>query len=281
MKVIISFSGGKDSQACLVWAVKKYGSKNITAVFCDTGWEHDLTYKHIQDTCNLMQVELITLKPELDFVELAKKKGRFPSTMARFCTVELKIKPMIDWIISQDESLIIIQGIRAKESLARSKMIEECSYFKEYHDPKIKGLYAKKKVLEWCKTHDASVLRPIFNWTSQEVIDYILANGQQPCELYRMGSSRVGCYPCIMARHAEAKIILNDGYGFAKLNSVENEVGGNFFPPGYIPNRFCSNGEFPFVEDVRDYLNRNEGMEDIFEPEEGYSCMSLYHGLCE
>ncbi len=281
MKIIISFSGGKDSQACLVWAVKKYGSKNITAVFCDTGWEHDLTYKHIQDTCNLMQVELITLKPELDFVELAKKKGRFPSTMARFCTVELKIKPMIDWIISQDESLIIIQGIRAKESLARSKMVEECSYFKEYRDPKIKGLYAKKKVLEWCKTHDASVLRPIFNWTSQEVIDYILANGQQPCELYRMGSSRVGCYPCIMARHAEAKIILNDGYGFAKLNSAENEVGRNFFPPGYIPNRFCSNGEFPFVEDVRDYLNRNEGMEDIFEPEEGYSCMSLYHGLCE
>lgn len=188
---------------------------------------------------------------------------------------------MVDWVLSQDESMIIIQGIRAKESLARSKMNEECSYFKEYFDNNIKGLYSKTKVLDWCKRHDASVLRPIFNWTAQEVIDFILENNQQPCELYRMGSSRVGCYPCIMARHAEAKIIINDGYGFAKLKEAEELVERNFFPPGYIPNRFCENGEFPLVEDVRDYLNRNEGMEDMFEPEEGYSCMSLYHGLCE
>ena len=281
MKIIVSFSGGKDSQACLIWAVKKHGSKNIKAVFCDTGWEHELTYRHIQHTCDLMGVELITLKPELDFVELAKKKGRFPSTKARFCTVELKIKPMIDWIISQDESLIIIQGIRAKESLARSKMVEECSYFKEYYDPKIKGLYAKKKVLEWAKTHDASVLRPIFNWTSQEVIDYILANKQEPCKLYKMGMARVGCFPCIMARKQEAKLILNDDLGYKKLKEAEEYVDRSFFPPGYIPERFCKNGEYPLVDDVKLYVNRNEGMEDIFEPEEGYSCMSLYHGLCE
>lgn len=281
MKIAVSFSGGKDSQACLIWAVNKYGAKNVKAVFCDTGWEHDLTYKHIQDTCAVMQVELITLRPKLNFVELAKKKGRFPSTMARFCTVELKIKPMVDWVIGLDESVIIIQGIRAKESLARSKMVEECSYFKEYYDSKVKGLYAKKKVLEWSITHDASVLRPIFNWSAQDVIDYILNNNQQPCELYRMGFSRVGCYPCIMSRHAEAKIILNDSCGFAKLNSAESEVRRSFFPPGYIPNRFCANGEFPFVEDVKDYLNRNDGMGDMFAPEEGYSCMSLYHGLCE
>lgn len=281
MKIVVSFSGGKDSQACLIWAVKKYGSKNVQAIFCDTGWEHSLTYKHINSICKQMHVELITLKPEFSFVELAKKKGRFPSTMARFCTVDLKIKPMIDWITTQKDSLIIIQGIRAKESTSRSKMSQECSYFKEYFNDSIKGLYAKKKVKEWCKTHDASVLRPIFDWSAQEVIDYILDNNQQPCDLYRMGSSRVGCYPCIMARHSEARIILNDKLGFEKLKEAEAEVGRSFFPPGYIPNRFCKNGEFPKIDDVRDYLNRNDGMDDMFEPEEGYSCMSLYHGLCE
>lgn len=281
MKIIVSFSGGKDSQACLIWAVNKYGAKNIKAIFCDTGWEHELTYKHIQETCELMQVELITLYPKLDFVELAKRKGRFPSSMARFCTVDLKIKPMIDWITSQEDSLIIIQGIRAKESASRSKMAQECSYFKEYFNDSIKGLYAKKKVKKWCKRYDASVLRPIFNWTSQGVIDYILDNNQQPCELYRMGASRVGCYPCIMARHSEAKIILNTDDCFDKIKNAESIVGRSFFSPSYIPSRYQSNGEFPSVDDVKKYLNMGDPVSDIFEDEEGYSCMSLYHGLCE
>lgn len=40
MKIIVSFSGGKDSQACLIQAVNQYGADNVEAVFCDTGWEH-------------------------------------------------------------------------------------------------------------------------------------------------------------------------------------------------------------------------------------------------
>ena len=42
MKVVVSFSGGKDSQACLIEAAKKYGVSNIEAVFCDTGCDYSL-----------------------------------------------------------------------------------------------------------------------------------------------------------------------------------------------------------------------------------------------
>ena len=41
MRTIVSFSGGKDSQACLIKACKDFGAANVTAVFCDTGWEHN------------------------------------------------------------------------------------------------------------------------------------------------------------------------------------------------------------------------------------------------
>lgn len=51
MKIIVSFSGGKDSQACLIQAANKYGTNKIEAVFCDTGWEHPDTYQHISDVC--------------------------------------------------------------------------------------------------------------------------------------------------------------------------------------------------------------------------------------
>lgn len=113
MKILVSFSGGKDSQACLIQAFKQYGGGNLTAVFCDTGWEHPDTYKHVNDVCLQMGVRLITLKSKYDFVSLAAHKKRFPSTNARFCTSELKMKPMIDYVLSLKESCIIIQGIRA------------------------------------------------------------------------------------------------------------------------------------------------------------------------
>ena len=50
MKVLVSFSGGKDSLASLIWAKNKFPNLNIEAVFCDTGWEHELTYQHINET---------------------------------------------------------------------------------------------------------------------------------------------------------------------------------------------------------------------------------------
>ena len=289
MKILVQFSGGKDSQACLIKAVNDYGKGKVTAVFCDTGWEHHVTYEHIHNVCKQLGVELITLKSAKykDFVDMSIKKGRFPSSQRRFCTSELKVIPMIDYILSQDDSFLIIQGIRAKESKARAGYDVECSYFKEYFNDEVKGLYHKKAVLEWCKTHDASVLRPIFHWSAQEVIDYILANGQRPNPLYERGFARVGCFPCIMCRKREIQLISKDKWaakrliGAEKRIKEETEKGSSFFSPGYIPARFCSNGQYPTVQEVFKYVNRNDAQLDMFEPEGGYSCMSLYHGLCE
>lgn len=288
MKIIVSFSGGKDSQACLIYAAKNYGAKNIAAVFCDTGWEHPDTYKHITSVCNQMQVELITLKPERDFVSLSKYKKRFPSTKARFCTVELKVKPMIDYILSLNDSCIIIQGIRGKESHARAQMEAECMYFKEYFQPRIdkKGksvynTYRKKDVIEYCKHHDASVHRPLFNWTAQDVIDCILNANQKPNPLYYRGYSRVGCFPCIMCRKAEILNLINDEPMKKRLIEAEKNIGRSFFPPDYIPKYACSNRHYPSVQDVFKYVSDKNATLDLFEPEEGYSCMSMFHGLCE
>lgn len=289
MKILVQFSGGKDSQACLIKAVNDYGNDKVTAVFCDTGWGHADTYTHIHNVCNQLGVELIMLKSSKykDFVDMSIKKGRFPSTMARFCTSELKVIPMIDYILSQDDSFIIIQGIRAKESKARAGYDVECSYFKEYFNNEVKGLYHKKAVFEWCKTHDASVLRPIFHWSAQQVIDYILENNQRPNPLYERGYSRVGCFPCVMCRKREVQLLSMDEWARKRLIDAEQrmkdetERGSSFFPPTYIPKRFCTNGEYPTVQEVFKYVNRNDAQLDMFEPDGGYSCMSLYHGLCE
>ena len=233
------------------------GGGNLTAVFCDTGWEHPDTYKHVNDVCLQMGVKLITLKSKYDFVSLAAHKKRFPSTNARFCTSELKMKPMIDYVLSLKESCIIIQGIRAGESTARAAMEEECMYFKSYFQPNKKGRtenYRSKDVKEWCSQYDASVLRPIFKWSAQQVIDCILDAGQEPNPLYYRGFSRVGCFPCIMCRHKEIELIAkNDPEMCQRLIQAEKSVGHSFFPPSYIPQRFCKNKQYPYVEEVLEY----------------------------
>ena len=296
MKVVVSYSGGKDSQATLLWAVDKYGASNVTAVFCDTGWEHPGTYDHIISTTNKLDVELVVAKSKKynGMIDLAIKKKRFPSTQARFCTSELKSIPMIDWVLEQKEHLLIIQGIRKAESFKRSKMSESCRFFKYYFEPygydkKEKPKfhnYRKKEVLEWCKNYDDSISRPVFNWSGQQVIDFIITKGQLPHELYYQGAKRVGCFPCIMTNKQElrAMIELNPDW-IEKVNQAEIKTGSSFFPPTYIPKRFCSeknenNIRFPHVKDDVSYLT--EASENMFKDEEMYntSCMSFY-GLCE
>jgi len=289
MRIIVSYSGGKDSQACLIWAVNKYGKEKVEAVFCDTGWEHPDTYKHIQETVEQVGIRLTTIKGKFDFVSLAKYKKRFPSTKARFCTEELKVKPMIDWVLNQSDNLLIIQGIRSGESQARLEMDAECMYFRNYFEPLPNGKkysYRGKEVREWCKKYDASILRPIKEWSAQDAIDCILGAGQKPNPLYYQGFSKVGCFPCIMCRKSEIRLIAeHHPEMLQRLINAEQSLGGrgvggsSFFPPTYIPKRYCKNKSYPMVDEVIEYVKKDLQEEKLFEQD--YSCMSIFHGLCE
>lgn len=137
MKVIVTFSGGKDSLASLLWARNNL-TKNFITVFCDTGWEHPLTYKYIEEIRDRLGLNLVTLKSKKfdGMVDLARKKTRLPSSVRRFCTPELKTYPMIDYILDEvDDDILIIQGIRAAESPRRAEMQKQCTYFKYFVQP--------------------------------------------------------------------------------------------------------------------------------------------------
>lgn len=294
MKILVLFSGGKDSQACLIQACKEFGPNKVTAVFCDTGWEHELTYKHIANVTKQLGVKLEVLRNKNfdGFVGLCKRMRWFPDTQHRMCTVQLKIQPMIDYILQQNENLIIIQGIRAAESASRSKLPCSADYFAEYFTDDKKRLYRKTDVRQWCQLHYASVERPMLGMSAQNIIDFIIENSQQPNPLYRRGASRVGCYPCIYSKLSEVKYMLKDEKYIQRLIRLEEEVNcliegvktpASFFMKGKIPERFCKkfgNG-IPAFEDVIAYVNRNDAQLDLFESDENLSCISIYHGLCE
>lgn len=296
MKVIVTFSGGKDSLAALLWT-REHITNNFTTVFCDTGWEHPLTYEYINRIADKLHLDLVTLKSKKydGMVDLARQKKRWPSARARFCTEELKTKPMIDYVLDEvKDNILIIQGIRAAESSARAKMQAQCTYFKYYFEPygydkngrPKRHSYRGKEVRAFRAQFADDLLRPVFDWSAQQVIDYILAAGLEPNPLYRMGYKRVGCWPCVMANQRDILSLARQApERIEEIANLETKLkqGGmsTFFGPGKIPAYAITSGnKYPDIHDVVHYVKWQNATGSLFDDDTATSCMS-YYGLCE
>lgn len=292
MRVIVTFSGGKDSLAALLWT-REHITKNFTTVFCDTGWEHPLTYEYIHRIADKLHLDLVTLKSKRydGMVDLARQKKRWPSTRARFCTIELKTKPTIDYVLDEvQDNMLMIQGIRGAESSARAKMSKQCTYFKYYFEPygfdkngkPKKHTYRGKDVRAFRSQFADDLLRPVFDWSAQQVIDYILAAGLEPNPLYKMGYKRVGCWPCVMVNQRDILNIARQApERIDEIGNLETELGSSFFGPDKIPARAIHSGDkYPNIHDVVRYVEWQNATGSLFDDDTATSCMS-YYGLCE
>ena len=222
-------SGGKDSTAALLWAVHEsgYDPATIRTSFADTGNESELTYEYIQMLhCKVHPIHII--KPPLDFYELAKKKGRFPSSQARFCTQELKMKPTkayLDGLMADGYTVINHSGVRASESADRAKL--------EEREP------------AWLSFFGCESYRPLLRWSLADVWAIHARYGIPPNPLYAKGCTRVGCLPCVMSRKSEIALYARqfperiDRIRAEEEASRANVRGGStFFPPAMVPVRY-------------------------------------------
>lgn len=91
MKRVINFSGGKTS-ALMTILLKP--TENDIVLFTDTGREHPLTYKFIDDFEKYegIKVNRISYEGKFDGFLKARDYKRIPNRMMRTCTDELKIK---------------------------------------------------------------------------------------------------------------------------------------------------------------------------------------------
>jgi hypothetical protein len=202
------------------------------------------------------------------FAEMVIYKGRFPSTKARFCTEELKAKPMIDYILGCHYDITVLQGVRADESAARRNLKENDDFFKFYFEPykinkkgkKLYHSYCKKEVVIRCEKYATDVSRPILKKDANSVFANIEKSGFKPNPLYSMGMSRVGCFPCVMCQKGEIKqIVTVRPKRIEQLEQLEQLSNSTFFPPGYIPIRFCTKiaEVMLFVDDLLDTKKAN------------------------
>lgn len=215
---VLNISGGKDSTA--MWILAKERGVDVLPVFADTGHEHPITYKYldyleeklgpihrvradfseqIEQKRELIQAKwreegvpeekiaeaLEVLQPTgIPFLDLCLWKGRFPATKARFCTAELKVRPLLEQVVwpllNEGYHVISWQGVRAQESPARAKLPEREQTPEGYE-----------------------IYRPILRWTVEDVFEMHRKHGIEPNPLYKQGMKRVGCMPCIHCNKAE------------------------------------------------------------------------------
>lgn len=263
---MLSFSGGKDSTATLLWLIKekKIPKEKLHVVFCDTGNEKVETYKQIKYLQRLIKswgywkrndVGIKVISGQETFLSLANRRSRFPSMGVRFCTEQLKIIPQINWIQNTfpnyQNDVISITGIRWEESLKRAER-------KEWEfDSKCKGL------VMW---------NPIISWTAKQVFNIHHKYGVIPHPAYRIGFSRVGCFPCINSSKGEIKLI-NKHYPWriAEIDHWEKITGSTYFAP-------IKEGKINKIHDVVKWAQKGQG-EDMF-PDEP-NCAYAGMGVCE
>lgn len=183
-KVIVNFSGGVDSTKAALEALRLYPKEEIMLCYQDTGADYIETPQHIQIIADTLELPLTTLKNKEDFWELSLRRGYFPTPKQRQCTAYLKRDLFNSWVRHNREQLgdeiVVVSGIRADESSARSKM----SIYGE-HPTRLKDGSFK-----------ASLWLPCFEMSKKEVTESIKAEGLpiHPCYEF---SARCSCWCCI------------------------------------------------------------------------------------
>ncbi|RYG94587.1 MAG: phosphoadenosine phosphosulfate reductase [Alphaproteobacteria bacterium] len=117
---VISSSYGNDSVALIQWAAENC-LPDITVVFVDTGWSKPGWLERVERSEEWVRsqgFQVVTIKPEVQFEELMRRKKGFPNQRHQRCSALLKGLPFLTWIDEADPDCraTVLIGKRREES---------------------------------------------------------------------------------------------------------------------------------------------------------------------
>lgn len=180
MPKYVSFSGGKDSTVVSDLVVKALKDPGIPHIYCDTTLEYPCTVKYIERfKANNPYIILKTaINREHDFYSVCDDIG-VPSRMKRWCCTIFKtgVISKLTKRMFGEHKLLYFNGLRRSESGIRNKYL------------RVSNAAAQK-------IQNQISVSPIINWKDIEVWLYILSEGLDFNDAYRLGFPRVGCFCC-------------------------------------------------------------------------------------
>jgi 3'-phosphoadenosine 5'-phosphosulfate sulfotransferase (PAPS reductase)/FAD synthetase len=265
----ISVSGGKDSTALLLWTLDEQ-LPNCRYIYADTKHEHPAVYEYLAYLEQKTGVTIERIESE-GMLAMCIRKQRFPSVKARFCTEELKIKPLALHMDAAepcdgDNPHMVYVGVRREESPARSSLPE--TMFNNYKYPPRKCSFQL-------------VHHPLLDWFVDDVFAIHRRHGVEPNPLYKVGMRRVGCFPCIMASNSEMKKIFKVAPEIIdRIADMEEQVAKHSRRQAatWRPTSDLPIGVPPGIRAFAAYLDDGPELPGLEQDMGG--CMSVY-GLCE
>jgi len=170
---ICGISGGKDSAALAIYMRDRV--PQMEYFFCDTGKELPETYEYLTRLEAYLGKPIARLNADRGFDHWLKIYGDYlPSPQMRWCTRQLKIKPLEDWI-GEDEAVSYV-AIRADER-------------------RVGHVSTKPNLESVCPFRDDGL-------TKADVFRILEESGVGLPEYYSW-RTRSGCYFCFFQRKAE------------------------------------------------------------------------------
>ncbi len=218
-KVYVAYSGGRDSTVMLHLVRRIY--PDVEAVFIDTGFEYPEIKKTAKETENVT-----VLKPKMSFIEIINKYG-YPVISKEQSYFIYQVRTTH----SQKVMDMRLNGVGPKHRFkiaekwkflieAPFKISNKCCditkkapfkrYEKETGNFPFIGLmqsdsYNRKFLIERSCSNYYMVNKeyPIFNWCTQNVIDYLKKYKISYCPIYDTGVKHTGCMYCLYGCHLE------------------------------------------------------------------------------
>jgi 3'-phosphoadenosine 5'-phosphosulfate sulfotransferase (PAPS reductase)/FAD synthetase len=200
---VIFASYGNDSVALIQWAAER-GLTDVAVLYNDTGWARDDWNERVERMEDW--VRTLGFRPHrtssIGLEALVRQRKGWPRQGIQFCTVELKIKPTLEWLAKNDPDCqaVCMVGVRRAESANRRAFPEHTA-----SSPNHGG---------------RDVWAPLVDHTDEQRDALLKRAGVEP-----LPHRSMECFPCINSNRRDLQELADDATRIEQIAGIEQSLG--------------------------------------------------------